>query len=363
MSINFKNQFEPDYTVHPGEILEETLQARGIGKSELALRSGLTSKHISQIIHSKAPITPETAVRLERILDVKAVLWLKLDSDYRLFMQKQHEKKALEAKFDWVQKFPIPALVARGYLPKTDDKSVLVSALLDFFNVGTIGAWEKQYTEMAVHFRKTGKGKVNAETIAAWLKIGENKAKEISVGAFNKSAFENVLKAIRPLTKESPEAFEPVMVKLCAETGVAVIFVKEFPGTGISGATYWIGKDKVILMLSLRYKWDDHFWFTFFHEAGHIILHSKSSIIVDGNDLSGNKIEDEANEFAANLLIPKRDYNNFILTNPRIDETAIRRFAEAQKIAPGIIVGRLQKEGRFKYNWHNGLKRRFELKD
>jgi addiction module HigA family antidote len=363
MITNFKNQFDPDYVVHPGEILAETLQARGIEKSELALRSGLTAKHISQIIHSKAPITPETAVRLERILDVKAVLWLKLDADYRLFMQKQQEKKALEAKFVWAQKFPISALTARGYLPKTKDKSILVSALLDFFNVGTIESWEKQFASMAVQFRKTEKGKINSETIAAWLKIGENKAKEISVNQFNKSLFENVLNAIRPLTKESPKIFEPKMIKLCAESGVALIFVKEFPGTGISGATYWIGRDKVVLMLSLRYKSDDHFWFTFFHEAGHIILHSKSSIIVDGNDLSGNEVEQEANYFAANILIPKKDYNNFILTNPRIDEAAIRRFAEAQKIAPGIIVGRMQKEGRLKFNWYNGLKRRFELKD
>jgi HTH-type transcriptional regulator / antitoxin HigA len=363
MNNKDKNEFDPDYVIHPGEILEETLQARGIGKSELALRSGLTTKTISQIVNGKAPITPETAVRLERILDVKATIWLKLDADNRLFIQKQQEKKLLEKKFTWIQSFPIRELIARRLLPKTKEKSVLVSSLLDFFNVGTIDAWEKQYSKMAIQFRKTGKNKPNSGAIAAWLKIGESKAKEIAVSVFNKSLFEKTLTKIRPLTIEAPEKFEPEMIKLCAESGVAVVLVKEFPGTGISGATYWLGKNKVILMLSLRYKSDDHFWFTFFHEAGHILLHSESSLIVDGNELSGCQVEDEANAFAADFLIPKNAYCNFIMNNPRIDDIAIRRFAEMERIAPGIIVGRMQKEGRLKFSWRNNLKRRFELKE
>jgi len=363
MVITKKNQFAPDYAIHPGEILEETLAARSISKSDLAARSGISLKHISQIIHGKAPITPETAISLERILDVKATLWLKLDSDYQLFFLKQREEKTLEAKYTWAQKFPIKDLVKRGYLPQTDNKAVMVASLLDFFNVGTLDACEIQYDTMAVKFRRTGNYKQNGESVAAWLKIGENLAKNISTKVFNKTAFEHALEKIRSLTKEAPDIFEPEMKRLCAESGVAVVFVREFPGTGISGATYWIGKDKALLMLSLRYKSDDHFWFTFFHEAGHIMLHGKGALIVDTHILSGNKMEKEANRFAADFLIPLKEYEQLILANLRIEESTIRQFASRIGIAPGIIVRRLQKEGRFKYSWHNGLKRRFELKD
>jgi HTH-type transcriptional regulator/antitoxin HigA len=90
MALENKNQFTPDFAIHPGEILEETLQARSITNRDLAARSGISEKHISQIINGKSSVTPDMAILLERILDIKAELWLKLDSDYRFFMKKQH---------------------------------------------------------------------------------------------------------------------------------------------------------------------------------------------------------------------------------------------------------------------------------
>lgn len=358
-----KNEFNPDYAVHPGEILQETLQARGINNSELAARSGLSLKHISQIIHGKAPVTPETAIMLERILDVKASIWLKIDSDYRLFRQKIEEQNALSKAFAWAKNFPIKEMVKRGFLPVTKDNPSLVAALLDFFNVGTTGAWEKQYADMAVQFRRNAsKNDKGNEAIAAWLKIGENKAKQIAAVPYSKAKFEAALSAIKPLTREDPRVFEPEMVRLCAEGGVAVVFVPEFTGTGISGATYWLGSEKAILMLSLRYKWDDVFWFTFFHEAGHILLHSKDHLIVDGKDLAGDPRENEANKFAVDLLVPPKRYRDFVSLHAKPSELDILQFAESLKIAPGIVVGRLQKEGRIPYHWHTNLKRRFEIK-
>jgi Zn-dependent peptidase ImmA (M78 family) len=169
--------------------------------------------------------------------------------------------------------------------------------------------------------------------------------------------------AVRPLTKENPETFERQLVELCAAAGVAAVFVRELPGTHISGAAYWLSNEKAIIMLSLRHKTDDHFWFTFYHEAGHILSQDKKGIIVDAKDFYGNEHDDEANIFAADFLIPPKEYDQFILANPRIDEKLISQFAARLGIAPGIVVGRLQKEGRLQFSWHNGLKRRFELKD
>jgi Zn-dependent peptidase ImmA (M78 family) len=216
---------------------------------------------------------------------------------------------------------------------------------------------------MVVKFRRAASKnvKMENEAMAAWLKIGENKAKEIATMPFNRTRFEAALKQIKPLTCKPPEIFEPEMVRLCAEAGVAVVFVKELPGTHVSGAAYWMSKEKVILMLSLRYKWEDIFWFTFFHEAGHIILHGKDQLIIDGGDLSGDQLEDEANTFAANFLIPPVKYRTFIMSYGQPDERVIRSFAEELQITPGIIVGRMQKEGRIPYTWHSKLKNRFTL--
>ena len=362
--MSTKNQFSPDYVIHPGEILGETLQARGISYNELAARCEVSPKHVSSIINGKSPITPDTAVMLERILDLKASFWLKLDSDYKLFIQREEEIKKLEAAITWARKFPIKELVFRGFLPTTTSDSKLVAALLDFFNVGSVGAWEKQYADMAVQFRKSinKTDTTNDENIAAWLKIGENKAKEIPTATFSKHQFKSALQKIRTLTIKTPTEFAPELVKICAENGVAIVFVKEFPKTKICGATYWLGGEKAILMLSLRYSWADIFWFTFFHEAGHLLLHSKDSLIVDGNELSGNTREDEANDFAANTLIPPEQYKSFLLEYARPDKSAITSFAKTLNIAPGIIVGRLQKEGRIPYSWFNDLRERYGIK-
>ena len=68
---------------------------------------------------------------------------------------------------------------------------------------------------------------------------------------------------------------------LCAHAGVAVVFVQELPNTGISGSTQWLTPTKALVQLSLRYKTDDQLWFTFFHEAGHILAHGKRQVFLE----------------------------------------------------------------------------------
>jgi hypothetical protein len=123
----------------------------------------------------------------------------------------------------------------------------------------------------------------------------------------------HLFRQIRSLTTKEPPVFEPEMKRLCAESGIAIAPVKELPKTRLSGSTFWLNGEKAVIILSLRYKRNDHFWFTFFHEAGHVLLHSKKGVIINGYSLSGSVQEDEANTFAADLLIPSKAYNSFIL--------------------------------------------------
>ena len=140
---------------------------------------------------------------------------------------------------------------------------------------------------------------------------------------------------------------------LCASAGVAVVFVPELPKTGVYGATRWIG-EKAIIQLSLRYKSNDHLWFTFFHEAGHIIKHGRRSIFIESKGSICDK-EDEANKFARDKLIPPAEIHDFLSNGiPKLID--IERFADKIGIAPGIVVGRLQHENIIKKNTGNKLK-------
>ena len=184
---------------------------------------------------------------------------------------------------------------------------------------------------------------------------GELEAQKIVCKPFNENQFRNALSQIRALTTHPPETFQPETVCLCAESGIAVTFVPELPQIRVNGATWWLNPQKAVIQLSLRYKSNDQLWFSFFHEAGHILLHGKKEIFIE--DDNGDTKEGEANNFAADILIPPARLQQITKFN-RISKMAIKDFASEIGIAPGIVVGRLQHDGNLPPSHCNDLKRR-----
>ena len=361
MAENKAYAFVPDYTVHPGEVLEETLAARGMQKGDLAERCGLSPKTVSLIICGKAPITPETAIQLERVLGVSAMLWSNLDTNYRLFQARLADQNELEKNNDWVSQFPVSHLVKRGILRPSKDDLDIKKQLLDFFGVGSIAAWEDTIKRMQVAYRRSPSFQSSPPSVATWLRIGELQAEEIQCKPYNKSKFEQSLIEIKRLTCENPDKFVPKVKELCCHAGVLLVFVAELPGTHLSGATRWIRSDKALIMLSLRHKSDDHLWFSFFHEAGHILLHDKRSVFLDGSEKEENEKELQADQFAAEMLISTGDYDEFFGGKESISASDVESFAKEVGIARGIVVGRLQHDQKIGWSAFNGLKRRLRL--
>jgi len=157
--------------------------------------------------------------------------------------------------------------------------------------------------------------------------------------------------------------------EICANAGVAVVLIPELHNTGISGCARWLGEKKALIALTLRYKTDDQFWFTLFHEVGHILLHkSKRSFVVDNaaEDLSDHVIdpemqryEAEASRFSADTLIPPEQLGDFIRRKTFTNES-IHDFAEAIGVGPGIVVGRLQHDGVLARHQGNTLKQKLD---
>jgi addiction module HigA family antidote len=354
--------YKPDYTVHPGEYLEEVLETREIKKKELSERLGISVKHLSRIIHKQAMLTSELAVQLERTLGISANIWNNLNADYSLFYARLKEQKELKQKQEWVKNFPVAELKKLGVLPSVKDMKTTLEKLLEFFAVPTPEQWQQFYDLKAVHFRKSPVFDDNLYHLASWLRAGEIMASEMEAEPFDKDTFKKNLSEIRTLTLKKPHEFEPEMKHFCAISGVVLVFVPEFKKTHISGATRWLTHDKALIIMSLRYKTNDHFWFTFFHEAAHILLHAKKDIFID--DLKGfqSKEEDEANFFSRNILIPETEYEKFVSKGSfRRDD--INAFAKKIQIHPGIVAGRLQHDNHIDYKWHNDLKEKFELAD
>lgn len=352
--------YKPDYAIHPGEYLEEVLESREIKKKELSERLGISVKHLSQIIHKQEMLTAKLAVQLERTLGISANIWNNLNADYSLFYARSNEAKALRHKLEWITDFPINELKKFGFLPSVKDKETIAEKLLQFFGVSTPEQWQQYYDLRVAHFRKSPAFSDNLPHIASWLRIGEIKASEIEVAPFDKDVFKTNLDNIRKFTLNKRDKFEPEMKRLCAMSGVILVFVPEFKKTHISGATRWLTQDKAIIIMRLRYKTNDRFWFTFFHEAAHILLHGKKSTFID--DLKGfqSKEEDEANRYSKNMLIPESEYKKFV-SKCRFNREDIKSFATKMQIHPGIVVGRLQHDKYINYDWYNDLKEKFEF--
>lgn len=358
-----KNTYNPDYIVIPGEILRETLEVRNIKNNEFAERCGLNPKTISLILSGNAPITAETALQFEKVLGVSAAIWTNLESAYRLYQAKVKEESSYTRYQDWVKSFPLAELKKFGILPNTKNISTITRSLLKFFGVSSPEAWNEVYNNIAISYRKSVKFKDSIEAITAWLRIGIIKAEEIETKPYDKNRFyENLLK-IRNFTTSDPGKFEIEMKQLCADSGVVLVFVPELKGTHLSGATMWLSKDKALIIMSLRHKTDDHFWFTFFHEAGHILLHGKKEIFIDETEMDEIKEEMEANDFAGDILIPKKLYQDFVDSQRgTYYDYDILAFADKINITPGIVVGRLQHDNYLPYNYHNKLKKKFIIK-
>jgi HTH-type transcriptional regulator / antitoxin HigA len=354
--------YKPDYAVHPGEYLEEILEVREIKKKDLSERIGISVKHLSQIINKQALLTSELSVQLERTLGVSANIWNNLSSDYSLFEARKKELKDLKSKKEWIKLFPIKDLKKIGLLPSINDPEVLIESLLAFFGIPNPEQWQQYYTQKAVSFRKSDAFNENLPHTSAWLRAGEIEASKIEAKPFVRDVFRKNLLEIRKLTVKKPRIFESEMKRLCAESGVILVFIPEFEKTHISGAVRWLTSEKALIIMSLRHKTNDHFWFTFFHEAAHVLMHSKKDIFIDDPEGYQSKEEDEANRYSRNILIPENVYAEFIKEDIFFAEN-IKCFAKEICIHPGIVVGTLQHDKHIPYSWYNKLKEKFELRE
>lgn len=354
-----KNEYRPDVVSPPGETLQELLEERGITQAALADRTGRPKKTINEIVKGKAAITPETALQFELTLGVPAAFWNTREQHYREYLARRHQGVQLKAMTGWLKEVPFTAMAKLGWIEGEARAVERVRALLRFFGVASVEQWREVYERPLATFRRSPKVKGRPGAIAAWLRKGELEAQGIACRAYDRDRFKAALSSVRELTRLSPKAFVPELVALCADAGVAVVFVPELPGMGVSGATRWLSSTKALIQLSLRYKSDDHLWFTFFHEAGHVVLHGKKTVFLEGNGDDDAK-EQEANRFSADMLIPPAELQGF-LSERDTRLSSIEAFAEKVGLAPGIVIGRLQHEGVIDYRVGNGLKQRLDL--
>jgi len=332
-------------------------------QAELAERMGRPLKTINEIVAGKTMITSDTALQLEKVLGVPASFWSNRERQYRDALARRREAEQLKHQLNWIKTMPVRGLIRAGWIACAEEPIPQLRALLSFFGVAGVEEWRALWENPEAAFRQSRGFAANPGATAAWLRKGEVEAQKIETSPFDASAFASALHELRALTLRKPAEFVPLLRERCAKAGVAVVFVPPLPGVRAYGVSRWLHSSKALIQLSLREKTDDHLWFTFYHEAGHVTKHGKRAVFVEENEsdrAACDPRELEADTFAQEHLISSGDYERFCL-NGDFSVATIRSFANQIGIAPGVVAGRLQHERRIPFSRANQLKRRLDF--
>lgn len=361
--------FQPKWASPPGHTLRKVLRSRNITQSALSERLGEDRAFVSDLLSGDIPVTVSLARQLQEILSISSEFIIAREEQYRNDLLHLKDAEEQQSRNSFVSELPYNHMAKMGWVPATMSPKERFSNAMQFFCTDGIDDWKTKYKNLraVTAFRESYSIKSNELSVISWLRQGERLAHDIDCLPWNKEAFSESLNDLRFLTRESdPEKLISSIQSHCAKFGVAVVFVQTPPQCPSSGATRFLSEDKAVIQLSFRYKSDDHFWFTFFHEAGHLILHDKNAIFLEDNSESTQSEEDEANLFSQNFLLP-HEYLNYLkeISFARNDLNRARRIyrlARKANISPGIVVGQMQHKGLLRFDQLNRLKIRYNLR-
>lgn len=343
----------------PGDTIQETLDAIGMTQAELSARMGRPKEKVNELIKGNAPLTMDTAIKLERVLDIPVHFWIKRESAYRETLARIEEREELQRDIAWLDLFPLKVLCQRSIISESGKTVQVLQEMLRFFRFAKVKQWNEYYmgTSSEVSFRISLKGTTNPGAIAVWLRLGEKSAEAFNLPPYDEKKFRASLSQIRNIAQQQPDSYLVDLQDVASSCGVALVYTPSLPNAKINGAARWL-RQIPLIQLSDLYKTNDQFWFSFFHEACHILEHGKKDVFLEKLDGTKNNAakEHEANTFASNWLIPHTAYATWTSGKKFFNEQMIRQFAEKIGIHPGIVVGRLQHDKILKPAFCNDLK-------
>lgn len=350
-------KFTPAVAYHPGETLHDKLEELQMSIKEFALRVGKPEKTIIAVTKGDSNITPEMAVLFENALQIPARFWLNTQRTYDEYKARESQKTVLAAAIAWTKSFPISEMIKKAWLPDVKTIEEKTQALLSFFGFAKHDAWYDYYekSELKVAFRISLAHTKEAHAISAWLRKGELQAQQLETVAYNGKKFKAALQDIKQIMAAHPNDFFQKLQAICLNCGVKLVTTPCLPKAPIDGATRWLN-DTPLIQLSGRYKRNDNFWFTFYHEAAHILLHGKKDIFLElKDDINYDKEKEaEADNFAIKWTFSEEEEHDFV-KEYNFSDKRITAFAQSINTHPALIVGRLQRKKHIEYHQNREL--------
>lgn len=335
----------------PGDRIQEQIDEIGMSQAELAERLGRSVPKLNELIKGKAPITKETATKLEYVLGIPASFWLNLERYYQDELLEIEQLEFLEQCFEWLKAFPVLAMKKLKLLPNTNEKPVLVESLLKFFRVASPNQWASLYTNNELAFKIDLKYTAEPQAISVWLRLGEMQADRIQTVDFDKKLIRERINEIQSLCFLMPDNWMGKLQQICSECGIALVYTPCISKAPIYGASRWIKNySKPLIQITDRQKDYNAFWFSFFHELAHILLHGKKDVFISLDNIKpDDEKEKQADDFAARMLLSEKERNE-LFRNSNYPAALVIAFSQKYRINPSIIVSQLQREEKVQYN-------------
>jgi HTH-type transcriptional regulator/antitoxin HigA len=359
------NEYTPTTVTHPGVELREKLEELGMTPLELAVRSNKPVPTISKVLNAKSSITPDMAVQFEQVLRIPAKYWLKRQFSYDEALARHKQGVVADEAKAWARQFPYAAMAKKGWVRPSRKIEEKTKALLEFFGISSYVAWERVYirTELKASFRISLAHTKSPFALSAWLRRGDILANELDAPEYSAKKLKAILPDLKSIMAEQADDFFEQLQRLCLSAGVKVVHTPCLPKAPINGVARWIENNSTpFIQLSDRYKRNDIFWFSFFHELGHILLHGRKDVFLENVEYQGmdKEKEAEADAFAVEWTFSKKEENE-VLKMDVLNQHAILGFAKRFNTHPALIVGRLQKLGRMPYSDGHDLIQKIDL--
>ncbi len=337
-------EYNDTIAFHPGYYVKEIVDESGLTQEDFAKRLDTTPKNLSLLVRGEQSLSIDIALKLSRMIGTSVGYWLNLQNAYDSLVAEFKSEKELDvernvfASLDYKyfrDNFGLPDL------PRKKDEQII--QVRKFLKVSTLSVFTKR--DMAVSFRSEMNDLTEANTIKAniMVQIAINQALNVEASKFDKEKFKNAVNYALTLTRKHGE-FYPLIREAFREAGVILVILPNLSGSKINGATKKIGNN-VVLMVNDRRMNADTFWFTLFHEIGHIM---NADYGISFETEAGEQ-EDVADRYAEDTLIPPHLYRDFLREN-KFDLESIKYFANQIERDPGIVLGRLQNDKKVEYN-------------
>lgn len=351
-----------DLLIHPGETIADVLEDRGITQAELAMRTGVTPAYVSNVINGKKDISAKFAMALEYALGVKKSFWLNLQANYDAELLELNEVETVtEAELEAREQLNaiVKYLRSKGLMPVGENKKESILSLRNVLKMSDLSNLPKIANAGA--FRMAENTAVNPYVLGAWIRMCQLIGEQRYVNTvFDKKKVPDLISRLKTIMMKHDGNIQGDLTNTMANYGIDFYIMHHFTGAPVHGYVSMKRDGSYQMIVTIRRAFADEFWFSLFHELGHLVngdVDQNSKFVDDGMNV---EMEDAANRYASSVLLDPKAYAEFI-DKGEFSLNEITEFSQSQNVMPYIVIGRLKREKKLdnsqysdqmlRYNW------------